>query len=125
MDKKNSQDKSQVKVEILGEEYNIKADESSEYIINIAAFVDEHMQEIKENAPSTPRNRVILLGAMNLADKLYKVQKENEKVMDDNKKLENSSKKLISENNRLKKKYQEIKDDYDEFLELIEKGELG
>ncbi|OCL26817.1 hypothetical protein U472_04800 [Orenia metallireducens] len=120
----NSSNKSEVKVEILGEEYKIKGDESPEYIKSIALFVDEHMKEIQEYAPSISRNRIIILGVMNLADKLYKVQEMNGKLKEDNTKLENSFKQILSENNKLKEQYMALKEEYEEFLDLIEKGEL-
>ncbi len=123
--KVSSHNKSKVKVEILGEEYMIQGKESEEYIKNIAYFVNEHMSEIEEEVPNMPRNRIIILGVMNLADKLCKVQEMNEKVKEDNNKLESSFKKLLSQNNKLKDKYSELKDEYEEFLDLVEKGELG
>lgn len=125
MSKKNSShNKSEVKVEILGEEYLIKGDASEDYIKNIACFVNDHMEEIANKTNSIPRNRIIILGVMNLADKLCKVQEMNEKAKEDNNKLENSFKKLLSENNNLKEKYKVLKEEYEEFLELVEKGEL-
>ncbi|TDX46798.1 cell division protein ZapA [Orenia marismortui] len=124
MSKENSYNKSEVKVEILGEEYIIKGKESSEYIMSIANFVDEHMKEIQENITSISRNRVIILGAMNFADKLCQVQEKNESLKEDNHKLESSFKKILSENNKLKEKYRELKEEYEEFLELVEKGDF-
>lgn len=123
--KENFSNKSEVKVEILGEGYTIKGNESTDYIKNIANFVDEHMKEIEQYASSISRNRIIILGSMNLADKLYKVQEVNENLKEDNNKLENSFKKILSENNKLKEKYRELKEEYEEFLDLVEKGDLG
>jgi len=121
----NSSNKSEVKVEILGKEYKIKGNESPEYIKNIASFVNEHMKEIQEYAPSLSTNRIIILGVLNLADKLYKVQEMNGKLKEDNNKLESSFKKILSENNKLKEQNRTLKEEYEEFLDLIEKGELG
>lgn len=125
LNKENSSNKSEVKVQILGEEYTIRGNESPDYIRSIATFVDEHMKEIEEYAPSISRNRIIILGSMNLADKLCKVQEVNENLKEDNNKLENSFKKILSENNKLKEKYRELKEEYEEFLDLVEKGDLG
>lgn len=124
--------KEKAKVKILGEYYTIKSDQSEKYINNIAAFIDQHLSEIKSNSSAMPRNRLFLLGLMNLADDLYtmqdKIQSLNQKISNlenKNKKLNNENTKLSEQYEKLKKEYQEMEDEYNQFLDLVEeKGGL-
>ncbi|MBM7556533.1 cell division protein ZapA [Halanaerobacter jeridensis] len=124
--------KGKAKVKILGEYYTIKSDESEEYINNIASFIDQHLSEIKSNSSTMPRNRLFLLGLMNLADDLYNMQdkiqnlKQEIKGLEDrNKKLDNKNSELKTKYEKLKSDYQEMEDEYNQFLDLIEeKGGL-
>ncbi|MGM0501746.1 MAG: cell division protein ZapA [Bacillota bacterium] len=120
------------KVKILGEYYVIKSDGTEEYINNIASFVDHHLSKIKSNCCAMPRNRLFLLGLMNLADDLYenqnKVEQLEKKVNElkrENRKLKNSNNELTEKHKELKTDYQEMEEEYNEFLDLVEeKGGL-
>ncbi|MCK8818106.1 cell division protein ZapA [Natroniella sulfidigena] len=124
MSEEKFSNKAKAKVEILGEEYVIKGNESAEYISNLASFVDEHMQEIKEVNNSIPRNRIMVLGAMNLANKLYKVQDAYKKLEKEYTKTRNNYEEVLAEYRELKENYQKIQEEYNDFLALVEKGEL-
>ena len=120
------------KVQILGEYYMIKSDGSEEYINNIASFVDHHLSKIKSNSCAMPRNRLFLLGLMNLADDLYDKQdkthmleKKVEELKNKNRKLKNNNNKLTEKNKKLERDYEELEEEYNEFLDLVEeKGGL-
>ncbi|MCK8828348.1 cell division protein ZapA [Natroniella acetigena] len=124
MSEEKFSNKAKAKVKILGEEYVIKGNESAEYISKLASFVDEHMQEIKEANSSIPRNRIMVLGAMNLADKLYKIQDAYKKLEKEYAKTRNNYEEVLAEYRGLKEKYQKVQEEYNQFLELVEKGEL-
>lgn len=59
-----------VKVTILGEEYTIKSDSDAKYVQRIAAKVDKELAEMGKQAPNVPRERLAVLLALNLMDKL-------------------------------------------------------
>ena len=139
MNKTNSSNKKnekicqgKAKVKILGEYYTIKSDESGDYINNIAAFIDQHLSDIKSNNSAMPRNRLFLLGLMNLADDLYSMQdkmqnlkKEIKKLKTKNQELASEKKELTTKYEMLQNKYEEMEDEYNQFLDLIEeKGGL-
>ncbi|MFO7818994.1 MAG: cell division protein ZapA [Halanaerobacter sp.] len=130
--RKNEACMGKAKVKILGEYYTMKSDQSEEYINNIAAFIDQHLSEIKANTSAMPRNRLFLLGLMNLADDLYSMQDKIQKLKGRVNKLETENKELKEEKTelseryqKLKRKYNEVEDEYNQFLDLIEeKGGL-
>ena len=120
------------KVKILGEYYTIKSDQPEDYINNIAAFIDQHLSEIKSNTSAMPRNRLFLLGLMNLADDLYGMQdkiqnlkKEIKNMKEKNKELKEQKSDLNDKYQKLNREYKEMEDEYNQFLDLIdEKGGL-
>ena len=58
-----------VRVQILGEEHNIKAKRPLVYR-GLASLVDGRLQEVQKNNPLLPRHRVAILVAINLANEL-------------------------------------------------------
>ncbi|GAB6139256.1 cell division protein ZapA [Halanaerobaculum tunisiense] len=96
----DSDNKSEAKVEILGEEYIIKGDKSADYIIDLASFLDNHLQKVKEKNSSNSRGKIMILGAMNLADKLYTAQSDYQT-------LENKYQQLQEDYQEIKAKYQQ------------------
>ena len=120
------------KVKILGEYYTMKSDQPEEYINNIAAFIDQHLSEIKDSTSAMPRNRLFLLGLMNLADDFYSMQDKIQELKGRVNKLDNENEELKKEKTelseryeKLKRKYKEVKSEYNQFLDLIEeKGGL-
>jgi cell division protein ZapA (FtsZ GTPase activity inhibitor) len=59
-----------VKVTILGEEYTIKSDSDAKYVQRIAAKVDRELTEMGKQVPGVLRERLAVLLALNLMDKL-------------------------------------------------------
>lgn len=70
-----------VRVQILGEEHNIKGQASAEYIESLASLVDGRLQEVQKNNPLLSRHRVAILVAINLANELEKLKKEHEGLL--------------------------------------------
>jgi cell division protein ZapA len=70
-----------VKVNIYGEEYPIKADIDSSYIIRVAQFVDKKMREVAERSSQRVPVKVAVLTAMNIADELFKEKEDKDKKL--------------------------------------------
>lgn len=68
-----------VKVSIFGDEYPIRGDTDSGYILNIANYVDAKMREVSEKVPKHSQVKVAVLAAMNIADELFKERKDKER----------------------------------------------
>ena len=76
------EDRGVVHVDIFGSQYTIKkGSEDSEYIVRVAAYVDQKMREINEKLPVASVAKVAVLTSLNLADELFK--ERDGKVRDD------------------------------------------
>ena len=65
-----------VTVTIFGKEYTLKGGADSEYVQEIAAFVDERMNEVARNSTVASTARVAILAAVNIADELFREQRK-------------------------------------------------
>ena len=75
-------EKGVVSVDIFGSQYTIKkGSEDSDYIVRVAAYVDQKMREINERLPVASVAKVAVLTSLNLADELFK--ERDGKVRDD------------------------------------------
>lgn len=119
-----SNNKSNVRVEILNREYVIRGNEEADYILDIASFADRHLREIKDVNTSISNHRIMVLGVMNLADKLCKIQEKYETLKEEHNKIKTNHTEIFTDYNALKKKYQELEEEYNEFLDLVEEGGL-
>ena len=63
-----------VHVEIFGQSYALRAGEDPAYLERLAAFVDEHMQEVAKAAGAVDSVRVAVLAALNIADELMQAR---------------------------------------------------
>lgn len=63
-----------VTVHIMGKEYNIKGDESVEYMHRVALFVNQKMTEIHQANKQLDNNMLYVLTAINLADEYLKIK---------------------------------------------------
>lgn len=99
-------------VNIFGKEYTISGNESSEKIINVAAYVDGKMREI-ESATSgrLSMSHTAVLAAINIADDMFKLKEEQEEIIRTNEKLEGDTQHYIQLWDEAKKSFSEYKED--------------
>lgn len=72
--------KQSVKVNIFGEDYPIRGDADSGYILRVGKYVDLKMREVAERLSSHKSPlRVAVLAAMNITDELFKEREDKEK----------------------------------------------
>lgn len=74
--------KTRVRVEILGTEYTLRGDASAEYLRHVARVVDEVMRRIAEANPQLDGRKVAVLAAVNLADELCRLREQYQELMD-------------------------------------------
>ena len=75
-------DNNLVKVKIYGQVYTVKAQADSTYIVSVAKYVNEKMQEIENSLSSTQSPlRIAILAAMNITDELFTSNKNKEEVI--------------------------------------------
>jgi len=68
-------DKSIVTVNILGSEYKIKGFGEPEYILTLANYINNKMQEIQETLNIKDEKKIAILAAINITDELFELRK--------------------------------------------------
>src|SRR2546429_4688678 len=64
-----------IKVEIYDQSYTIRSDGDSEYIRQLADYVDNRMREISSGTLTVDSRKVAILAALYIADELHQLQK--------------------------------------------------
>lgn len=68
--------KNRLRVNIYGEEYNIRSDGDEEYIREVSGYVDRKMREIADKTSNKSPSRVAILAALNITDEFFKEKKK-------------------------------------------------
>ena len=85
--------KDSVQVNIYGEEYFIRSNGDTEYIREIAGYLDRKMRNIADKISDKSPARVAILAALNIAEELFI---EKKKETDDSSSIECRAKDIIS-----------------------------
>lgn len=59
-------------VQILGQEYRIRTDESPEFVQSVALHVDETLRSIAARMTTGTAAQIAVLGALNIAEELFR-----------------------------------------------------
>jgi cell division protein ZapA len=81
----------QLRVNIFGAEYVLKATENQENIVKIAEYVDQKMKEIDRSAQINSHLKIAILAALNITEELFHYQEYQERLLDQ---VNHESKKL-------------------------------
>lgn len=71
-----------VRVRIDGDEYSIRGRASRSYVLSLASIVDAQISRIRKGNPNLPRHQAAILAAINLADELQTLKKENQELFE-------------------------------------------
>ena len=71
-------DSSLVPVVIFGQTYQVRAEENSAYIADLARYVDTKMKTIAESTGTADALKVAILAALNIADEFFKLEEARE-----------------------------------------------
>ena len=63
-----------VEVEIYGSTYHVRGENDGSYLQELAALVDQKMQEVAEHLSNADRTKIAILAALNLADELVRLR---------------------------------------------------
>ena len=63
-----------VSVEIHGQRYPIRSSLDQEYVMRLAAFVDQQIAAAAESTPTSDSHRLAVLAALNIADELFRMR---------------------------------------------------
>lgn len=116
--------KNKIVVKINGSEYILTGNEKEDYLFSIANYVDKKIKEIANQNTKHSTTSAAVLGALTIADELYKARAENaalkERVNEPMEKYEAAIKKyqkMEGEYKSLTQEYENIKALYQESLE--------
>src|ERR671917_1258522 len=69
-----------IRVEIYNQIYNIRSDGDSDYISQLAEFVDTRMREISSGTLTVDSLKVAILAALHIADELHRLKRLHEQA---------------------------------------------
>src|SRR4026209_309763 len=69
-----------IRVEIHNQTYNIRSDSDTEYIIQLAEFVDSRMREVSSGTLTVDSLKVAILAALHIADELHRLKQTHEQA---------------------------------------------
>src|SRR5205809_8083673 len=69
-----------IRVEIYNQTYNIRSDGDTEYIVQLAEFVDRRMREISSGTLTVDSLKVAILAALHIADELHRLKRLHEQA---------------------------------------------
>ena len=65
-----------VEVQIFGATYHVRGDNDSDYLQELAALVDQKMQEVAAHLKTVDQTKIAVLAALNVADDLVRCRKD-------------------------------------------------
>ena len=69
-----------IRVEIYNQTYSIRSDGDSEYLMQLADFVDSRMREISSGTLTVDSLKVAILAALHIADELHRLKQTLEQA---------------------------------------------
>lgn len=69
-----------IRVEIYNQTYSIRSDGDSEYLMQLADFVDSRMREISSGTLTVDSLKVAILAALHIADELHRLKQTHEQA---------------------------------------------
>ncbi len=85
-----------IKVRIYGKEYSIRSSKDTEYVEEVARYVDNKMTEVDKSGVSSSPVQVAVLAAMNITDEFFSVKTQDSTAV---KELEEKAKDLTEKIN--------------------------
>jgi len=62
----------------MGHKFMIKSDSDDDYVVRVAGFVDQKINEVMQSTKSVASLNVAILAAMNIADEYFKSMRERD-----------------------------------------------
>ena len=73
--------KRSMNVEILGQSFTISSDAEEGYILRVADYVNDKMQELSRASKPAAKSNVAMLTALNIADEYYRLKEAHETML--------------------------------------------
>lgn len=110
------------KVEIYGEKILITSRTSPGYIGRVAQYVNMNLERLGEKFSDLPRNKIFILGLMNMAGEILRLREERGQLRDENQKLKKRNREMEEELEELNSRYRKLKKEFDELYNLLGEG---
>ena len=68
-------------VEILGQKITISSEAEEGYMLKVASYVDEKMQELMRSPKPVARGNIAMLTALNIADEYYRLKDAHDAIL--------------------------------------------
>jgi len=68
-------------VEILGQKITISSDAEEGYMLKVAGYVDEKMQELMSSSKPIAKSNIAMLTALNIADEYHRLKDAHETIL--------------------------------------------
>lgn len=82
MENSHEEELKTVRVKMDGETYPVRGRATEAYVRLLAGYVDQKIAEVRKVQPNLPRHRAAILAALNLADDLEKLKRENAELIE-------------------------------------------
>lgn len=69
-----------VTVTIAGQKLPIRSDQDPEFVQEIADYVSEKIERVRESAPQVPTDKQVMLASMSVAEDLLEARDENRRL---------------------------------------------
>lgn len=70
--------KRSLNVEILGQSFTISSDADEGYVLRVAGYVNDKMQELSRASKPAAKSNVAMLTALNIADEYHRLKEAHE-----------------------------------------------
>lgn len=72
-----------VEVTIMGQKFVVRSESDEAYVREVAAFVDQKMNNVLQKAKGVSNLNVAILSAMNIADEFFSFRKKKEQTFEE------------------------------------------
>jgi cell division protein ZapA len=69
-----------MKIDIYDQSYNVNAEQNTDYLTELAAYVDLKMREVAEATRTVDSLKVAVLAALNIADELFTMRERQQQI---------------------------------------------
>ena len=73
--------KKSLDVEILGQKFTISSEAEEGYMLKVAGYVNDKMQELSRSSKPAARANIAMLAALNIADEYHRLKEMHESVL--------------------------------------------
>jgi cell division protein ZapA len=73
--------KKSLDVEILGQKFTISSEAEEGYMLKVAGYVNDKMQELAQSSKPVARANIAMLAALNIADEYHRLKDTHESML--------------------------------------------